>query len=63
VLRLLYLGALAIWGPNQGKVYGFHALASVWLLAAILIVLLYPPTRWFAGLKRRRPDLTWLKYF
>ena len=63
VLRLLYLGALAIWGANQGKVYGFHALASVWLLAAILIVLLYPPTRLFAGLKRRRPDLTWLKYF
>lgn len=62
-LRLLYLAALAFWGPNQGKVYGFESLGSVWLLAAVLIVLLYPPTRWFAGLKRRRPDLTWLKYF
>ena len=62
-LRLLYLAALALWGPSQGKVYGFESLGSVWLLAAVLIVLLYPPTRWFAGLKRRRPDLTWLKYF
>ena len=62
-LRLLYLGALAIWGANQGKVYGFQSLGSVWLLAAVLIVLLYPPTRWFADVKRRRPDLTWLKYF
>ena len=28
----------------------------------VVLVLLYPPCRWFAALKRRRRD-TWLSYF
>jgi hypothetical protein len=28
-----------------------------------LAVALYPATRWFAALKVRRRDITWLKYF
>ncbi len=61
-LRALYLGALAIWGPNQGEVFGFDHLAALYLLYAALIVPLYLPTRWFSDLKKRRKDIAWLKY-
>ena len=63
VLKLLYLTAVAIWGLNQGTLFGFDQFAWVWLCTALLAVTLYPATRWFAALKVRRRDITWLKYF
>lgn len=63
VLKLLYLAAVAIWGLNQGTLFGFDQFAWVWLCTALLAVALYPATRWFAALKVRRRDITWLKYF
>ena len=63
VLRGLYLVAVAIWGANQGQVFGLPSVGAMWLLYAALIVPLYIPTRWFADLKRRRRDLRWLRYF
>jgi uncharacterized membrane protein len=63
VLRALYLIAEQIWGLNQGDYYGFDNLLGVWLWAAVLGAVLYFPTRWFAQLKQRRRDITWLKYF
>lgn len=62
VLKILYLIALAIWGPTKGRFFGVDSFASIWILYAILIVPLYFPTRWFSGLKRRRKDIRWLKY-
>ncbi|KVD37001.1 hypothetical protein WS61_25795 [Burkholderia sp. ABCPW 11] len=62
VLKALYLLALAAFGANQGKYFGFEALWGVWLVAALLVVPLYGPVRWFAQLKQRRKDLRWLKY-
>ena len=63
VLKLLYLAAVTIWGLNQGTLFGFDQFAWVWLCTALLAVALYPATRWFAALKVRRRDITWLKYF
>lgn len=62
LLRILYLAALAIFGPNHGAIFGFDSLAWVWVCFAALIVPLYFPTRWFSALKRRRKDIWWLKY-
>jgi len=62
LLRLLYLTALAIWGPNHGDVFGVDSLAWVWVWCLGLIVPLYFPTRWFSNLKKRRKDIWWLKY-
>ena len=63
VLRILYHSAVAIWGPNHGSYYGVdnYNWILVWYVA--LLVPLYLPTVWFARLKRRRRDITWLKYF
>jgi uncharacterized membrane protein len=63
VLKALYLVAVAIWGTNQGDYYGFDDLSAVWLWSVVLGVTLFFPTRWFAGLKQRRRDIAWLKYF
>lgn len=62
VLKALYLIALAIYGPTKGTVYGVDNVSTIWIWVAILIVPLYLPTRWFAGLKQRRKDIWWLKY-
>ncbi|MDJ0277043.1 heparan-alpha-glucosaminide N-acetyltransferase domain-containing protein [Sphingomonas sp. 2R-10] len=62
VLRAIYLGVLALYGPNHGEVYGFDHIIGVWALYAVLLALLYPPTRRFAQFKQRRRDIPWLKY-
>lgn len=62
VLKLLYLGAEAIWGVNKGKVFGFDAMWMVWPCALALAVALYPAVRAFAAFKARRRDIAWLKY-
>lgn len=63
VLRALYVAASHIWGSNQGSLFGFDHLWQVWALWAVLIVPLYWPTQWFARLRQRRRDLTFLRYF
>ncbi|WP_454280349.1 DUF1624 domain-containing protein [Sphingomonas sp. Marseille-Q8236] len=63
VLRILYHGALAIWGPNHGTTFGFDNYGWVVAWYLCLIVPLYIPTAWYSRLKRRRRDITWLKYF
>jgi uncharacterized membrane protein len=61
-LKALYWTAYSICGPTKGTVFGVDSIMWVWIWAAILIVPLYLPTRWFAGLKQRRRDIWWLKY-
>ncbi|WP_053145161.1 DUF1624 domain-containing protein [Pseudomonas sp. P97.38] len=63
VLKALYLVAVALWGTNQGAYFGFDHLPLVWVWSVLLGVVLFFPTRWFAGLKQRRRDIALLKYF
>ena len=37
-------------------------LAGAYAVWALMVAALYPLCRWFAGVKRRRPDLWWLSY-
>ncbi len=62
VLRLLYHGAFALWGPTQGSVFAVADYAWVLVWYAALIPPLYFPTAWFARLKASRRDIAWLKY-
>ena len=63
VLKVLYLACVGLFGLNQGSYFGFDGIGAVWLTAVLLAAALYLPVRWFAGLKARRRDITWLKYF
>jgi uncharacterized membrane protein len=62
VLKLLYVACVALFGLNHGNYFGFDSMGAVWLAALALPLALYGPVRWFAGLKARRRDITWLKY-
>lgn len=62
VLKVLYVACVALFGLNHGSYFGFDGIGAVWLIALLLPIALYPPVRWFAGLKARRRDLAWLKY-
>jgi len=62
VLKVLYLAAVAGFGLNQGRYFGFDSVGAVWLAAGLLALALYPPVRWFSALKARRRDIAWLKY-
>lgn len=62
VLKVLYLLSVALFGLNQGSYFGFEGMGPVWLTAVLLAAALYRPVRWFAGLKARRRDISWLKY-
>lgn len=63
LLKMLYLITVALWGTNQGQYFGFDSVSALWVCAALLTVALFPVVRWFAELKARRRDITWLKYF
>lgn len=62
VLKILYVACVALFGLNHGNYFGFDSIGAIWLVALLLPLMLYPPVRWFAGLKARRRDLAWLKY-
>lgn len=63
MLKEVYLVALAIYGPNQGEYFGVDSRGGTWRWSLTMVAPLYFPTRWFAGSKRRRRDLAWLRYF
>ena len=63
VLKVLYVLCVAAFGLNHGAYFGFDGIGAVWLTAIALVTALYWPVSWFAGLKSRRRDITWLKYF
>ena len=62
LLKLLQLGAQALWGANQGERYGFDGIAMLWLCALLVALALYWPVCAFARFKARRRDLLWLRY-
>jgi uncharacterized membrane protein len=63
VLKILYVLAVALFGLNQGQWFGFTSIGAVWVTTIFLAIALYPSVQWFSGLKARRRDLAWLKYF
>jgi len=60
-LLALYAIGHAIYGANQGSYFGVDHIGWIWLIAAILAISLYWPTKWFSQYKRatKKP---WLKY-
>lgn len=62
LLRILYNAAMLIWGPNHGIHFGFDWVGWIWVWWVGLVFILYFPTKWFAGVKRQRRDIWWLKY-
>ncbi|MEN5426627.1 heparan-alpha-glucosaminide N-acetyltransferase domain-containing protein [Stenotrophomonas pennii] len=62
VLKLMYLAALALWGPTNGTLFAVESVAALLLTSTALALLLYLPTRAFAALKARRRDIAWLRY-
>lgn len=62
VLKVLYVACVALFGLNHGSYFGADSMGAIWVVALLLPLVLYPPVRWFAGLKARRRDLAWLKY-
>ncbi|TPV59978.1 DUF1624 domain-containing protein [Aestuariibacter sp. GS-14] len=62
VLLVSYRVALAIMGPNYGDMLVFGDLWQVWFVAAILVCLLYVPTKAFSAFKRQSKNPL-IKYF
>jgi uncharacterized membrane protein len=62
ILKIGYLICLAIFGANHGRYFGVDTVTSLWLIFAVTAFVFYFPTAWFSRLKRRRRDITWLKY-
>lgn len=62
VLKVMYLAALALWGPTNGSLFAVESVAALLLISTALALLLYLPSRAFAALKARRRDIAWLRY-
>lgn len=52
---------LAVFGPNQGDVFGVPNVGWVWAIAALAAIPSWFACRWFAALKRRSGQ-GWMKY-
>jgi uncharacterized membrane protein len=70
VIRILVIAVNALAGesiPWTGDPFDLrlpaYGLPFVYLMWAVAVAILYVPSRWFAGLRLRRKDLTWLSYF
>jgi uncharacterized membrane protein len=61
-LLAIQKGAVLLAGANHGGRFGVESVAWVWALAALLAVVLYPPTAAFGRLKRRSKNAL-LRYF
>lgn len=64
-LYVLFIGyriCIAVFGSNQGGLFGVEHTWQVWLIAALLAIALYFPTRLFARFKQKTQQ-RWVKYF
>src|SRR5262249_43351211 len=50
------------WSFDYPPNYG-HGLSLVYAMWALVLVILYVPSAWYAGLKRRHRESVWLSYF
>lgn len=62
LLLAIGLSLTALLGANHGKRYGVEHVWQVWLLALLLMPVLYWPCRAFADYKRRSTQ-AWVRYF
>ncbi|MGY5393479.1 DUF1624 domain-containing protein [Acinetobacter sp. NigerLNRRAM0016] len=62
LLKLLYLFAVAVWGQNHGDYFGVNQVASLWWIAIVLSIVLYPLMYWFSKFKHQNKQITLLKY-
>lgn len=62
VLMLGYRVLLAIFGANQGELFGVDQFWWVWVTTVIMAVVLYFPTKAFARFKHTS-NQGWVKYF
>ncbi len=62
LLKLLYLFAIAVWGPNYGDYFGVSQVASLWWIAIALSIVLYPLMYWFSQFKHQNKQIALLKY-
>ncbi|MDO3664776.1 DUF1624 domain-containing protein [Acinetobacter higginsii] len=63
ILKVLYLIAVNIFGKNYGEYYGVECVSTLWAIAIVLSVLLYPLIVKFSEFKHRNKHITLLKYF
>lgn len=61
LLLALYSICMALFGPNQGTLFGVNQLSLVWLISVALVLLLYRPTKWFSRYKHSSKK-AWLRY-
>ncbi|RYZ80195.1 MAG: hypothetical protein EOO68_37710 [Moraxellaceae bacterium] len=62
-LKLLYLLCTALGQPEAGTLFQVDQVSTLWLIAGVVAVGLYPAVAWFSKLKQRNPHLHWLRYF
>lgn len=62
LLKLLYLFAVAVWGQNHGDYFGVSQVASLWWIAIVLSIVLYPLMYWFSKFKHQNKQIALLKY-
>ncbi|WP_288129314.1 heparan-alpha-glucosaminide N-acetyltransferase domain-containing protein [Microbulbifer sp.] len=62
VLLICYQVVIWLVGPNQGALFGVEHIVWIWLIAAVLTVVMYFPTRAFARFKHAT-NIWWVKYF
>ncbi|GAA0613973.1 heparan-alpha-glucosaminide N-acetyltransferase domain-containing protein [Brevundimonas kwangchunensis] len=60
-LHLAARACLAIFGANQGEVFGVPNVGWVWAIAVLAAIPSWFACRWFAGVKRRSGQW-WMKY-
>lgn len=63
VLKLLYIVAVAIFGQNYGDYFGVAHVSTLWFIAILLSILLYPLVFKFSKFKHQNKQIRWLKYF
>jgi hypothetical protein len=62
ILKLLYVVAVAHWGQNHGDYFGVNQVSTLWWIAIILSIVLYPLMRWFSKFKHQNKQIPLLKY-
>lgn len=63
VLKLLYLVAVAMFGTNFGDYFGVSHVSTLWLIALLLCMVLYPIMLKFSKFKHQNKHIAILKYF
>jgi uncharacterized membrane protein len=60
-LLVIYSLVISVLGANHGELLGVNHIGWIWLIALLLGILLYWPTRWF-GRYKRTSLFPWVKY-